>query len=42
MSIGGRKKYNREYMMMRRLYDVNDERTQMVKIRYMQKKEVDL
>ena len=27
-------KKNREYRMMRRLYGVNDERTQMAKIRY--------
>ena len=29
------KKKNREYRKMRRLYGVNDERTQMAKIRYL-------
>ena len=35
-SINGK---NREYRNMRRLYGVNDERTQMVKIRYLQMKD---
>ena len=34
-SVNGRK---REYRKMRRLYGVNDERTQMAKIRYLQMK----
>ena len=37
-SINGRKFKNREYRKMRRLYAVNDERTQMAKIRYLQMK----
>ena len=31
-NINGRKEKNREYRMMRRLYGVTDERTQMAKI----------
>ena len=38
-SINGRKEKNREYRMMRRLYGVTDERTQMAKIRYLQMKD---
>ena len=37
-SINGRKKNKREYMKMIRMYVVNDERTQMVKIRCLQMK----
>ena len=38
-SINGRKYKNREYKKMRRLYGVNDERTQMAKIRYLHMKD---
>ena len=38
-SFNGRKFKNREYRKMRRIYGVNDERTQMAKIRYMQMKD---
>ena len=38
-SINGRKYKNMEYRKMRRLYGVNDERTQMAKIRYLQMKD---
>ena len=37
-SINGRNKKNREYMMMRRIHGVNDEITQIAKIRYIQKR----
>ena len=38
-SIDGRNNKNREYKKMRIIYGVNDERTQMAEIRYMQKKD---
>ena len=38
-SIKGIKENNREYRKMRRIYGVNDDRTQLAKISYMQKKE---
>ena len=38
-SIDGRKKRNREYRKMRRIHCLNDERTQLAKIRYLQKKD---
>ena len=37
VSIDGRKETNREYMRMKILYGGNDERTQRVKVGYLQR-----
>ena len=39
VNIDGRKGKNWEYRKMRRIYGINDERTQMAKLRYLQRKD---